>query len=141
MRTREITAQRGSISLWAALIAFCSIIIVGIAVDFGGQAIAEQRARTIAFEAARAGGQQLHLDALAHGRGLQPDPARARREAQDYLARAGSTGSVIVSGATITVTVQGTYRCAFLSVIGITALPANGSSSADIVRVYQGAPR
>ena len=38
--------DRGSVSLWAALSAFCMIVIVGIAVDFGGQAVAEQRART-----------------------------------------------------------------------------------------------
>ena len=60
-------SERGSVSLWAVLVAFCLTVIVGIAVDFSGQAVAEQQARSIAFEAARTGGQQVNLDQVIRG--------------------------------------------------------------------------
>ncbi len=61
----RLSRDRGSITLWAVTSAFSMIAIVGIAADLGGHAVAEQNARSVAFEAARSGGQQT-----------QPRPAR-----------------------------------------------------------------
>jgi len=133
--------DRGSVSLWAALAAFCMIVIVGIAVDFGGQAVAEQRARTVAAQAARAAGQQLQLDAVARTGTAQTDTGRAVAAATSFLSQAGQTGTASVSGTTITVTVTGSYRCVFLSIIGIATLPVSGTSTAEVVRVYEGSRR
>ena len=133
--------DRGSISLWAALAAFCMIVIVGIAVDFGGQAVAEQRARTVAAQAARAAGQQLQLDAVARAGTAQTDTSRAVTAATTFLAQAGQTGTARVAGNTITVTVTSSYRCVFLSIIGIASLPVTGTSTAEVVRVYEGSRR
>jgi len=133
--------DRGSISLWAALAAFCMIVIVGIAVDFGGQAVAEQRARTVAAQAARAAGQQLQLDAVARAGTAQTDTSRAVTAATTFLAQAGQTGTARVAGNTITVTVTSSYRCMFLSIIGIGTLPVTGTSTAEVVRVYEGSRR
>jgi Flp pilus assembly protein TadG len=133
--------DRGSISLWAALAAFCMIVIVGIAVDFGGQAVAEQRARTVAAQAARAAGQQLQLDAVARAGTANTDTSRAITAATTFLAQAGQTGTARVAGNTITVTVTSSYRCMFLSIIGIGTLPVTGTSTAEVVRVYEGSRR
>jgi len=133
--------DRGSISLWAALAAFCMIVIVGIAVDFGGQAVAEQRARTVAAQAARAAGQQLQLDAVARAGTAHTDTSRAITAATTFLAQAGQTGTARVAGNTITVTVTSSYRCMFLSIIGIGTLPVTGTSTAEVVRVYEGSRR
>jgi len=133
--------DRGSISLWAALAAFCMIVIVGIAVDFGGQAVAEQRARTVAAQAARAAGQQLQLDAVARAGTANTDTSRAITAATTFLAQAGQTGTARVAGNTITVTVTSSYRCVFLSIIGIASLPVTGTSTAEVVRVYEGSRR
>ena len=133
--------DRGSISLWAALAAFCMIVIVGIAVDFGGQAVAEQRARTVAAQAARAAGQQLQLDAVARAGTAQTDTSRAVTAATTFLAQAGQTGTARVAGNTITVTVTSSYRCMFLSIIGIGTLPVTGTSTAEVARVYEGSRR
>lgn len=133
--------ERGSVSLWAALVAFCMVIIVGIGVDFSGQAVAEQKARSIAFEAARAGGQQVNRDALIRGGQTQTDPNLAAAAASDYLAQAGVTGAVTVAANSVTVNVVDTYHCRFLSIIGITSLPVSGSASADTLRVLEGAER
>lgn len=146
MRTRSphlkpVDDERGSISLWAALAALCMIVIVGIAVDFGGQAVAEQQARSVAFEAARTGGQQVNLDQLVRGQQAQTDPYKAAAAANAYLADAGVVGSVTVNSATVTVTITSSYQCSFLSIIGINSLPVTGTASADTLRVYEGTQR
>jgi Flp pilus assembly protein TadG len=146
MRTRSphlkpADDERGSISLWAALAALCMIVIVGIAVDFGGQAVAEQQARSVAFEAARTGGQQVNLDQLVRGGQAQTDPYKAAAAANAYLADAGVVGSVTVNSDTVTVTITSSYQCSFLSVIGIDSLPVTGTASADTLRVYEGTQR
>lgn len=141
MKQHRHDSERGSVSLWAVLAAFCMIVIVGIAADFGGQAVAEQQARTSAFEAARAGGQQVDLDQLSRGEPAQTDPTQASVAAQAYLDAAGISGTVTVSGNTITVTVTGSYQCNFLSIIGIRSLPVNGTASADTLRVFEGTER
>ncbi|MGV8910695.1 MAG: pilus assembly protein TadG-related protein [Propionicimonas sp.] len=136
-----MSRDRGSISLWAALAAFCMIVMVGIAVDFGGQAVAEQRARTIAAQAARAAGQELQLDAVTRAGRPVTDTNRAISAATSFLSQAGQNGTASVAGTTITVTVTGSYQCVFLSIIGISSLPVSGTSTAEVVRVYQGSRR
>lgn len=133
--------DRGSISLWAALAAFAMIVMVGIAVDFGGQAVAEQRARTIAAQAARAAGQELHQDAVTRSGQPLTDPARAVAAATTFLTQAGQNGTATVTATSITVTVTGSYECVFLSIIGISSLPVSGTSTAEVVRVYEGSRR
>ena len=117
------------------------IVIVGIAVDFGGQAVAEQQARSVAFEAARTGGQQVNLDQLVRGGQAQTDPYKAASAANAYLADAGVVGSVTVNSDTVTVTITSSYQCSFLSIIGINSLPVTGTASADTLRVYEGTQR
>lgn len=140
-RHRHRSGDRGSISLWAVLAGFCMIIIVGIAADLGGQAVAEQQARSVAFEAARTGGQYVNLDQLARGGSPHTDPGTATAAATAYLTSAGVTGHVTVTADTVTVTVAGSYRCVFLGIIGISTLPVSGTASADTLRVYQGTRR
>ena len=50
---------RGSISIWLVTTGFAMIVLVGLAIDLGGQVHAQQRARAVADQAARTGGQQL----------------------------------------------------------------------------------
>lgn len=133
--------ERGSVSLWAVLAAFCMIVIVGIAVDFGGQAVAEQHARSVAFEAARTGGQSIDLNQLVRGGQAHADPGKAAAAASAYLASAGVAGNVTADQNTVTVTVTDQYPCSFLSIIGITSLPVSGTATADILRVYGGEER
>lgn len=133
--------ERGSVSLWAVLVAFCMIVIVGIAADFGGHAVAEQRARSVAFEAARASGQQVDLDLLATEGTARTDPAKAAAAANDYLTAAGVTGNVTITGDQVTVHVTGTYQCNFLSIIGVGTLPVSGSATADTLHIYEGTER
>ena len=69
------------------------IMLVGLAVDLGGQVHAQQRAHDVAAQAARAGGQQVQAAPAIAGRAtLSVDVAAARSAAQDYLAAAGVDG-------------------------------------------------
>src|SRR4051794_15957813 len=97
-QARPTAQERGSVSLWAVLVATTLIVMVGMAVDFGGQAVAEQRARAVAGEAARAGGQEVELDAVARGTDVRIDPEAAAAAARDYLHGNGLSGSAKATG-------------------------------------------
>ena len=99
---------------------FVMMVLVGLAVDLGGQVHAKQRAHDIAAEAARTGGEQVQAAPAIEGRYVSVDTAAARTAAEEYLAAAGVTGTVTVTGGdTITVNVTDTYTPKFLGFIGI----------------------
>ncbi len=127
--------HRGSLATWTALVMPAFILCVGLGVDFAGHATAEQEARSVANQAARAGGQYLEL---RDGR-ARPDPFRAERAAHDFVAATSLSCDVVVGGnGTITVRVRGEYPTQFLSMIGITALPLNATGIARVVSVIAG---
>lgn len=134
--------EEGSISIWAVVTAFALIVLLGLAADLGGRTFAEQTARATAAQAARAGVQQVNLATTTRGQAVATDPQAAAAAAQTYLTAAGLTGTATVTAPdTITVTVTGTYETQFLTIIGISSLPIHGTSTATLVRTYQGAPR
>jgi hypothetical protein len=72
----------------------------------GGQVIhAHNAARNDAEQAARAGAQEIDLTHLRQTNEPRLDPGSAETAALDYLARVGATGTALVDGADITVTV------------------------------------
>jgi Flp pilus assembly protein TadG len=134
--------ERGSVSIWIATCAMVMIILVGLAVDLGGQVYAQQHARDVAGQAARAGGQQLQVPAAVRGYAARADPARAAAAARAYLAGSNVTGSVAIRGGdTVVVHTTATYQTKFLGIIGIDSLPATGTGTARIARVVEGVRR
>lgn len=131
--------ERGSISLWMVTATFVMMVLVGLAVDLGGQVHAKQRAHDIAAEAARTGGERVQAAPAIEGRYLGVDTAAARTAAEQYLASAGVTGTVqITGGDTITVEVTDTYTPEFLSFIGIGDLTVTSDASARLIRSLGG---
>ena len=131
--------ERGSISLWMLTASFVMMVLVGLAVDLGGQVHAQQRAHDIAAEAARTGGEQVQAAPAIEGRYVGVDTAAARIAAEQYLASAGVTGTVrITGGDTITVEVTDTYTPEFLSFIGIGDLTVTSDASARLIRSLGG---
>jgi len=90
--------QRGSVSIWLATASLVMIILVGLAVDLGGQVHTQQRARDIAAQAARVGGEQVLAGPAIRGQGVQVDAGAAKSAARDYLAAAGVSGSATIQG-------------------------------------------
>ena len=108
--------DRGSISIWIATGGLVMVVLVGMAVDLSGQVYAQQHARDIARQAARA--------------------------ARTYLAASDVTGSASVNGGnTVVVNTTAVYRTKFLNIIGIAQLTVTGHAQASITRVVQGVAR
>lgn len=103
--SRRLTGDRGSITGFVAVIALALIMVVGMVYD-GGQVIAAQsEARSAADKAARAGAQEIDLTTLRATGETTLDPHQAELAALDYLDRVGVSGTVAVSGSSVTVTV------------------------------------
>lgn len=97
--------DRGTVSAFVAVVAAALVMVAGLVYD-GGQILASQaRARDLASNAARAGAQEIDLDALRAEQIVVLDPDLAATSALDYLADTGAVGSVEVDGARVTVTV------------------------------------
>ena len=131
--------ERGSVSIWLVTTGFAMIVLVGLAVDLGGQVHAQQRARAVADQAARTGGQQLDAAVAVRGEGAVTDTHLARQAATAYLTASGLTGTVAVTGGTtVTVNVRDTYPTTFLGIIGITSMTVTGHGQARITRSVEG---
>lgn len=131
--------ERGSIMIWLALTSLSMIVLVGLAVDLGGQVHAQQRAHDLAAQAARAGGEQVQAAPAIAGDYVHVDALAATNAARAYLSAANVEGSVSVAGGTrLTVEVTDTYQPRFLGVIGIRHLPVSGSATARLVRSLGG---
>jgi Flp pilus assembly protein TadG len=140
--TRRVRDERGSISIWLVTATFVMMMLVGLAVDLGGQVHAKQRAHDLAAQAARAGGEQVQAAPAIEGHYLAVDTTAARTAAEDYLTAAGLTGTVTITGGdTITVHVTDVYQPKFLSFIGVGDLTVTGEASARLVRSLGGSER
>ncbi len=103
--TGRANDETGSISAFVAVVAVALVMVAGMAYD-GGQVIsAHNAARNDAEQAARAGAQQIDLTHLRKTNEPRLDSPKAESAALDYLAQTGSTGTVAVTDASVTVTV------------------------------------
>lgn len=101
----DTSSEHGSISAFMAIIAVALIMVIGLVYD-GGQVLATQAsAGDLASNAARAGAQEIDLDALRATGTVRLHPERAAATAEAFLAAREASGSASVSGADITVTV------------------------------------
>src|SRR3546814_9622984 len=82
MTQRRTYDERGSISIWVITATLAMMILVGLAVDLGGQVHAQQRAHDVAAQAARTGGQQVQAVPAVEGRYVALDTAAARQAAE-----------------------------------------------------------
>lgn len=136
---RRTRCERGSISIWLVTSSFVMMMLVALAVDLGGQVHAKQRAHNLAAQAARTGGEEVQAAPAMRGDFLAVDTAAARNAAKDYLAAAGVTGTVTITGGdSITVNVTDTYNPRFLTIIGVGDLTVTGEASARLIRSLNG---
>jgi len=132
-------AERGSVSIWLALGAFVMIVVVGMAVDLSGQVLAQQHARDVAQQAARAGGQAVVASDALRGTGVAVDPSAAGAAARSYASTTGVVvTNVVVAGDLVVVSTTDSYRPKFLGIIGIRSMPVSGEGEARVVRAFEG---
>lgn len=117
-----------------------AILLVGIAVDFGGRVALQQEVADVARQSARAGGQPLDREAAMQGRGGSLTPERASAAAREYLSGHDRvSGQVrVIDGTTIQVDTRATYETKFLRIIGINELNASASATSRMVTVQEG---
>ncbi len=142
--SRQHRDQRGSVSIWAALIVAVFTLIVGISVDLVGQVAAKQRAADVAAQAARIAAEQVDPTTVLSGaRTVTANPVRARQAALAYIAGADMTGTVTIGagGTQLAITTTATYQPVFLTGIGIGPLTVTGTSTARLVRTLNGSER
>src|SRR3954447_12505659 len=113
--------ERGSASIWAILvISGAFTVLFGLVVDGGRVIDARVAASRVAAQAARVGADALSSASVRSGHDAI-DVAAARARAQGYLHDAGMTGTVSVTGETVTVAVTGRSTNQILGVIGIAS--------------------
>lgn len=134
--------ERGSVTIWMITTALTMVLLVGLAVDLGGQVLAKQHAQVVALEAARAGGQQLQGAPAVLGQAAVVDPAGAVVAASTYIAGTPEvTGAASVVGTRVVVDTTTTYQTRFLSIIGIQELTVTGHAEVQTVRAVEGVIR
>ncbi len=134
--------ERGSITIWMATASLAMTMMVGLAVDLGGQVHAQQRAHDLAGQAARAGGQSIAGSPSCRRPSRTPRRHRRQERCRALPGRIRRRGTVaIASGDILTVEVTDTYHPRFLTILGIDQLRVSGNASARLVRSLGGAER
>ena len=96
--------ERGSVTLWTVFITIAVLMLGGLVIDGGYAMSAKREAARTAEQAARAGADQLDTDSVRSG-GDDVAPGAASAAAHQYLRAVGESGSVIVVGDQVIVTV------------------------------------
>lgn len=131
--------ERGSASVWLAMLMPTIVVLFGLAVDVSGQLATMQRAHDAAAQAARIGGQQVNTADVQAGRAAKLVVGDAVTAARTYLAASdASSSSVQVRGGRVVVQATFTYRTKFLGIIGINQIQTTGESDARIVPALNG---
>lgn len=130
--------ESGFAAMWTATIAVAILAFAGVVIDAGYALDARRGADRTAEQAARLAVDQIDTDSLYSGKGqVEVDPVAAQQAASQYLHERGVTGSVQVSGDTVTVTVNDYQRSSILGAVGINGFHVEGSASA---RTFDGQP-
>jgi Flp pilus assembly protein TadG len=123
--------DRGSISLYFAIIAIAALVMAGLVIDGGAALATREKAADLATQAARAGAAALTPTSLRGEPGnLQVDPAAAQQAVNRLLGAAGATGTATVSGDTVTVQVTVPRHTVILSAVGVDDISQTASASA-----------
>jgi hypothetical protein len=124
------TSDDGGLTAFVVPFVLGLLVLAGLALDGGLTLAAKARANGQAEAAARAGAQAIDLMAYRDSGTLQLLPAEAITKAQEQMAAGGATGTVTVSGDTVTVTVTASQPTELLGLIGIDSLSVQGHGNA-----------
>lgn len=126
--------ERGSVTVWMIGVTVSAFSLVALLLDGGAMLRTRSDAFALAGSAARVGAQQLDPDAAVEGLTVL-DPIAAERAVQDYLDSAGVTGTAVVSGDTVTVTVTSEAALQMLRLVGGDTVSFQATASVEAVKV------
>jgi len=130
-------ADSGQVSAFVVTITLALLALAGLSLDGGLALAAKVRANGHAEAAARAGAQALDLAQYRVTGRLHLIPAQAAADARGYLGSVGASGTVTVSGDTVTVRVTASQPTQLLGLIGVSRLQVHGEGSAHPQRTVQ----
>ncbi|MFB9234869.1 hypothetical protein ACFFWC_04870 [Plantactinospora siamensis] len=126
----------GRVSIFLAITLLAVFLVIGLSVDGAGQLFALHRARSIAAEAARTGGQAIDEGSAIGGGAKVLDRRRAEAAAETYIREAGARGSAEVpagsGGRQLTARVDLDYRPVLLSFFGWHTLRQHAEATAQL---------
>lgn len=124
-------SERGnSLSVLFSVSLVALLLVAGLVVDGGAQAVAKRVAEQSAAQAARAAADETAAARLA---GKPVNVAQARQVALRVLRDNAVEGSVTVASGRVRVSTTSQVRTVFLALIGVNELRANGSAEANLV--------
>lgn len=130
--------DNGSVSLTIAVAMPALVALLGLVVD-GGLSLAERQRIALAAEAAaRAGANELDVDAL-HRNLIRLDPQAATAVAQQQLQQGGYAGTVSATPDAVTVTVMGRHSMTVLALVGVRHVDLTGTATARPISTLPGA--
>jgi Flp pilus assembly protein TadG len=131
MTSQRIEQQRGQVIAFVVIFTSALLLMAGLVVDGGRGLSAQLRATDEAQAAARAGAEQINLDAYRADGSLVLDSGNATSAAQAYLAATGDNGTVSVQGNNVLVTVHISVTTDLLGIVGLHTLSESGSGKAQ----------
>ncbi|PSK89942.1 putative Flp pilus-assembly TadE/G-like protein [Murinocardiopsis flavida] len=120
--------DRGQVTAFVVIIALALVLLLALVLEGGAALGARSRALSLAQEAARAGAQQIDLDAYRAGDDITLDTDAAAQAAKDFLHRSGAEGTAYVEGDTVTATAHLNYTFSLLP-LGTRTLSGTASAS------------
>lgn len=120
--------ERGSVTLWMAILGLALFAVLGLVLDGGRALAAKANDASVAFRAARVGAEQLSTTGVRQGSATLNVPA-ATSAAQGVLAANGKTGKVQVSSGEVRVEVTETVPTDVLGLIGLGSLHVSASAA------------
>lgn len=129
------TAEGGFVSFYVVLITIGLLAMCGLVFDGGNALAARGQAADVSQQAARAGADALSPASLRSVGpvGLTAGPAAAGAAANRVLRAGGVSGTVAVSGDTVTVAVVVHRRTSILSAVGLTQITGRATASATAI--------
>ena len=130
VRARLGEPESGMVTAFVVIFTLALIVMAGLVLDGGLALSAKVQAIDDAQAAARAGAQALDIPLYRSTGQITLDPAEATADAERYLANAGKTGTVQVTGEQVTVTVTISQPTQILSLAGIDHITVAGTGTA-----------
>jgi uncharacterized membrane protein len=130
----QLRDDRGMVTAFVACFSVALIAVVGLVVDGGFILAAHRHAFDDADAAARSGAQAVDEATLRSGGPVTLNPARAKQLAEDQLSAEGATGTVEVSGDSVTVHVTRTQSLSILGFAGLGPVTVHGTGTAHAIR-------
>ncbi|WP_242625221.1 pilus assembly protein TadG-related protein [Krasilnikovia cinnamomea] len=128
----------GQVTPFVGLLSVALVAVAGLVLDAGLAISAKVQALDVAQSAARAGAQQLDLNAYRTRGITRLDTGRAVSAARSWLASAGMSGDATATATTVTVTVRRDSRTQILHLVGVRSLHVTASATATAVHGVTG---